>query len=427
MKQKLLWWTIIIAFLPMMIFRDFTPDNEARYLSIADEALRNGLFFSFTLHGQPYADKPPFYFWLVMACRQLFGCHSMLALSMLSFLPAVGVVKVMNDWTRDSMSALYRGVAALMLFTTVYFAGATAVVRMDMLMCLFIVLALRSFWRLYASPHVLRSEQWLMGVWLFMALFTKGPLGLLIPLFCTLVFLLFNHRWRAIGRLWNWRTWAILVIGCVGWLSMTYYESGGDYLYNLVFHQTVDRSINSFHHAHAFYYYLISLWYEWLPWSFLCVGGIIWTVLRRQYLGEVYRFFFCIVITTLILLSCISSKLQIYLLPAIPFVIYLSASIIEPCKDSRWVLWALAIPEAVLMLSLPALLVAQHMVTLPLLRLPLIVVAAAVLSLFAAGSLYRLVAKKSVVISIQILGYGVLAVLFVVGWAMPMINPYIVK
>lgn len=67
------------------------------------------------------------------------------------------------------------------------------VVRMDMLMTLFMVLAFRSFWRMYSSPHVIRSEQWLMGVWLFMALFTKGPLGLLIPLFATLVFMILMH------------------------------------------------------------------------------------------------------------------------------------------------------------------------------------------------------------------------------------------
>lgn len=121
MIKKQLWWIVIIAFLPMLIFRDFTPDNEARYLTIADEALRSGHFFSFTLNGQPYADKPPLYFWLVMACRQLLGCHSMLPLCMFSFLPAAGVVKIMNDWTHDSLSAPYRNLAPLMLFPPVTF------------------------------------------------------------------------------------------------------------------------------------------------------------------------------------------------------------------------------------------------------------------------------------------------------------------
>ncbi|MDE5707727.1 MAG: dolichyl-phosphate-mannose--protein mannosyltransferase, partial [Alistipes sp.] len=45
--------------LPAMALRDFTPSNELRYLSIADEALADGNFFAFTNQGAPYADKPP--------------------------------------------------------------------------------------------------------------------------------------------------------------------------------------------------------------------------------------------------------------------------------------------------------------------------------------------------------------------------------
>ena len=30
------------CFIPLLYFRDFTPNNELKYLSIADEALREG-------------------------------------------------------------------------------------------------------------------------------------------------------------------------------------------------------------------------------------------------------------------------------------------------------------------------------------------------------------------------------------------------
>ena len=61
-----------VCLLPMMAMRDFTPSNELRYLSIADEAIANGHLFAFYNHGIPYADKPPLYFWIVMLCRLLF-------------------------------------------------------------------------------------------------------------------------------------------------------------------------------------------------------------------------------------------------------------------------------------------------------------------------------------------------------------------
>ena len=46
-----------ICLLPAMLMRDFTPSNELRYLSIADEAIANGNIFAFYNHGLPYADK----------------------------------------------------------------------------------------------------------------------------------------------------------------------------------------------------------------------------------------------------------------------------------------------------------------------------------------------------------------------------------
>lgn len=74
MKYRL-YILVLLAFVPLMLLRDVTPNNELRYLSIADEAIRNGTLFAFTNHGLPYADKPPLYFWLLMAGKALFGRH----------------------------------------------------------------------------------------------------------------------------------------------------------------------------------------------------------------------------------------------------------------------------------------------------------------------------------------------------------------
>lgn len=65
----LLYIGVVVALVPVMVLRDFTPDNELRYLSIADEALRQHAYFAFTNHGVPYADKPPLYLWIVMLLR----------------------------------------------------------------------------------------------------------------------------------------------------------------------------------------------------------------------------------------------------------------------------------------------------------------------------------------------------------------------
>lgn len=145
-KETILLYVELCAVLvPVILLRDFTPANELRYLSIADEALRNHSFFAFSNHGVPYADKPPLYFWLLMLCRRLVGGHSMWLLALLSLLPAWGIVRTMDSWTRREMDADSRLLARLMLLTCGLFVGMAVTLRMDMLMSFFIVLALRVF------------------------------------------------------------------------------------------------------------------------------------------------------------------------------------------------------------------------------------------------------------------------------------------
>ena len=134
-----------ICLLPAMLMRDFTPSNELRYLSIADEAIANGNIFAFYNHGLPYADKPPLYLWIVALCKLFFGQHSVLALSIFSLIPAFVIVWLMDKWVMSDASSSDRMAMAMMLITSVMFLGTAVVLRMDMLMCMFIVLALFTF------------------------------------------------------------------------------------------------------------------------------------------------------------------------------------------------------------------------------------------------------------------------------------------
>jgi 4-amino-4-deoxy-L-arabinose transferase-like glycosyltransferase len=167
--------------------RDFTLDNELRYLSIADEALRQGTFFTFSNHGIPYADKPPLYFWIVMAGKMLFGYHNMLFLSLFSFIPALIIIHLMGQWVKPLLSKIERLMAELLLLTSSFYIGTAIVLRMDMLMTMFIVLSLHTFFKMYNGQAKSR-DSFLFPIFVFMAIFSKGPMGLIVPLISTAVF-----------------------------------------------------------------------------------------------------------------------------------------------------------------------------------------------------------------------------------------------
>lgn len=302
----------ILAVIPMFVFRDFTRNNELRYMSIADEALRNGNFFTFTNHGINYADKPPLYLWIVMLGKTLFGTHSMLFLAMFSYIPALVLIYVMGKWVGKIVPEKSRLAGEIMLLTSVFFIGSAVVLRMDMLMCMFIVLSLYTFFRIY-SGEAKKRDSWLFPLYVFMAIFSKGPIGILVPLVSTILFLIVKKDIKSIGRYWGFKTLGVLIGLCAVWFTGVFLEGGPEYLNNLLFNQTINRAVDSFHHKEPFFYYMIAIWYSLAPWAFLMIGVLVAGLIKKVSSTDLEKFFLVIALSTFTVLSLVSSKIQVYI------------------------------------------------------------------------------------------------------------------
>ncbi len=426
---RLLPWFILLALLPVMLLRDYTPSNELRYLSIADEALAEGHIFAFACQGEPYADKPPLYLWIVMAGKLLFGEHRMGFLALFSLVPALLLVRTMDRWTRELMGRGQRLAAAFALATSGLFLGLAVVLRMDMLMCLFITLALRSFWRLHTGEGSARRERLLLPLYTFLALFTKGPVGLLVPIVSTLVYLAFARQLRTAGRYWGWRAWAVLLGGCALWFTAVWLEGGREYLDNLLFHQTVDRAVDAFHHKEPVWYYLVSVWYSLAPWSLLLAALFVAAARRRLRITPLERFFLCIVGSTFVMLSAFSSKIAVYLAPAFPFIVYLAFLFWQRIRPARngWFAAAIALPALVWTAALPAvLLLPRHVEGTGFLADGRCIAAAALLTLTGLVAGAELLRRRTgLTRPIRTLAAGTFCALFVGGFALPRLNEQI--
>lgn len=354
MKRQWLYFALIfIAILPILLLRDFTADNELKYLSIADEAIENSNIFAFYNHGEPYADKPPLYLWFVMLGKIIFGKHVMFYLSLLSVIPAFVTAWIMGKFTGRVLTERESGSTLLMLFTTAFFLAPIIVLRMDMLMTMFITLALYTFYRMYEynttepeyGARLQRKRQWLLPLYIFLALFSKGPVGFMLPLAAIVVFLAVSRRLGTIGKYLGYRCWLLLLALCALWFTGVYIDGGREYLNNLLFHQTIDRAVDAFHHKKPVYYYLVTYWFTMAPWSLLSFAAIITAYRERLINNSLSRFFITVFLTALVMLSFISSKLEIYLLPAFPFLVFFTAMVIG--KKSNLALKAsVALPAA---------------------------------------------------------------------------------
>lgn len=412
----------ILALIPMFLARDFTRNNELRYLSIADEAIRNGNIFTFTNHGVHYADKPPLYLWIVMAGKLIFGTHSMLFLALFSYIPALVVMWIMNRWSRSVTSPMERVAGELMLLTSVFFLGSAVVLRMDMLMCMFITLSLYTFYKIYTGKER-RWDRWLFPVYIFLAIFSKGPVGIMVPLMTTIVFLLVKREWRLIGKFWGLRTIGTLLLLCALWFGAAWTEGGNEYMNNLLFNQTINRAVDSFHHKEPFWYYMVAIWYSLAPWVFIILSVLFTGVFKRIIRTDMERIFLIASLGTFVMMSLVSSKIQIYLLPSFPFFVWITVLWMGRFSRGAVVKTALIIPSAILLLSLPGVVAAGLMNLFPVFESIWIPAAATVLSVAGFIALRQVgSAPNRTIISI---GTGVLLAVFTISFYIPRYNPHL--
>lgn len=430
-----------VCLLPMMAMRDFTPSNELRYLSIADEAIANGHLFAFYNHGIPYADKPPLYFWIVMLCRLLFGHHSCLALSMFSLIPAFAIVGIMDRWVMKGKSAMNRMSVAGMTLTCVMFLGTMVVLRMDMLMCLFIVLALWTFYRMYTGEGSRRQDSLTLPLWIFLALFTKGPVGLLMPPLAIAVFLAVKRDWKGFRKYLGLKTWGIIAALSAVWLTCVWLEGGPEYINNLLFKQTVGRAVNAFTHARPFWFYLVTLLWCLAPYTLLLIGSFMASLLPVRKAGaekssDLEILFLCTIISTAAMLSSFSSKLPIYLVPILPFCVYLFPTVLDRIGERGWMRWSVGIFQILLLCAgIATLLFLSGSVTIPaaaslqdeysFAREAPVVNAVILLTLANAMGTWFLIKRKSVNIPVLLLSAGLFLAAFSASAVLRDLNPYI--
>ena len=445
-----------ICLFPVMLLRDFTPSNELRYLSIADEAIADGHIFAFYNHGIPYADKPPLYFWIVMLCRLLFGHHSCLALSMFSLIPAFGIIGIMDKWVMKGKPVMDRMALAGMTLTCVMFLGTMIVLRMDMLMCLFIVLALWTFYRMYTGDGARKSDSVMLPVWIFLALFTKGPVGLLMPPLAIAVFLAVKRDWKGFGKYLGLKTWGIIAGLAAIWLGCVWFEGGSEYIDNLLVKQTVGRAVNAFTHAKPFWFYLVAILWCLAPYCLLLVGTFVaslmpvrktnvteasgfepvTSVANKQHRSDLEVLFLCAIIATIAMLSSFSSKLPIYLVPIFPFCVYLFPIVLDRIGERGWMRWAVGIFSIIFtIIGLAALLALFGAVHIPavdelLNEYPFaheapIINGVILLTLSNALGVFFLIKRKVWNIPTLLLGAGLFLTVFSASAVVNDINPYI--
>jgi len=297
--------------------RDMTYPDELRYAEVAREMRESGDWFLPRLNYEVYPDKPPFFFWLLALAQNGLGETTLAALlpSILSGLLLLYVTFLLGRELYDEETGLF---SMWVCATYLLFLLVSQVVRMDILFTLLITTALYLIIRRLNldadDPKGLYGGYLLIGL----ALITKGPVGLIVPILAFLP-LLPSGRREMLRRLAPGRGLLLILLIPLLWLVPAAAAGGREYITEILFHQSAGRVVHSFSHAKPFYYYLMVFPVLFLPWSpFLLLYGApgIRSALSSNRRSR--TFLLSWVLGTLLFFSLVSGKIAIYLLPIMP-------------------------------------------------------------------------------------------------------------
>lgn len=308
---------------------------------------RNGLFTKImvsegpslipTVMGTPYADYPPLYFW----CSWLFSLPTGQVTTVSLVLPSAlgaAVMVAITFMLAKKISVRTALIAALALATCPDYWLKAGRATIDMLLALWVSLAvfflyLRHSRAEHGAGKVTEIAAYAM---MMLAFFTKGPVGLVLPVGIWGTFLLCERKWRA---LFIFAVKSVLLAAvCIAVDLLLLWQSGGSELILKVFEAQLAGRLGD-EANEPIYYYLIYLLSGAAPWWIPAVYGFFKSGRRGGFTAgtfpanffsqEVMRLAACWFLFVLALFSAASSRHSRYLLPLFPALFLLIGRGIE--------------------------------------------------------------------------------------------------
>ena len=314
--------------------RDLWTADEPREAGIAREMWRSGSWLVPRLSGEAFLEKPPLYWWTQAAVFHAFDRADPALARLPSALFGLGTLALCSALARRFFTRPVSSLAALVLLTTWIFALRSHWAIVDMALVFGVTGAITcSAWSESSSGW--RRQTWLAGAAAFLAIgfFSKGPIGIGIPVLGVGCFLLWRGRLRSFA--------APLLLGgsvvallAAAWLWQVASEEGAAGVQTFLVRNQLGRLLPGGTgydggHRQPLFYYLLQAPLEFLPWSpaALLAAGCAWRNWDR--LGEAERtglqLIACINVPVLLILSAAGTKRGLYLLPLAPFVALLVA------------------------------------------------------------------------------------------------------
>jgi 4-amino-4-deoxy-L-arabinose transferase-like glycosyltransferase len=324
----LIGFCVILYFVNLGRWDLWNPD-EPRYAQVSREMVDRGDWILMHDNGEVYADKPPLFFWFIAFSSYLghgFTSFSVRFPAALFGTLTILLTFLLGKTLYSSRTGLLSG---LVLATSFEFAYLSTRADTDTTLTFFTTASIFCFFQWYLSRQKEGSGQGsvrrlsIYGFYLGMALATlvKGPVGFILPLLVSLIYLIFQKDWQAM-RAMKLLPGMLLMIGIVlCWYLPAVAKGGKDYLQATLLQQSIGRYSTGFAKVRPFYYYFVNFPGDFLPWFLFLPGAIVYGFsVRRERLPKEFLFLLIWFISIFAFFSFSKGKRPLYLLPLYPAV-----------------------------------------------------------------------------------------------------------
>jgi 4-amino-4-deoxy-L-arabinose transferase-like glycosyltransferase len=381
------------------------------------------------VNGDPYPDKPILFFWLALISSKILGGVSELSVRLPSSLAAGGLVLVTYWLVREFFGKERAFLSGLVLATSLRVMWEARWAHTDMLLALLITLTMLFFLRAFYAKGT-PKQYYLVYAMMGLATLTKGLIGFVLPGLVILSFLAFTG---SLSRLREVRipTGAIVFLLIVSpWFIAIVREVGSGYLVDFIWIQHFQRYLDPRGHREPFYYYLLNLPADLLPWTLYVPGAVATWIKRKKEALEGPRLFFLLWIAViLIFFNFTSQKRSLYLLPIFPPLAAMIAGYLQTLLHSPKPLLARFTRSA--SIGFFAVLVLLSILGLPVMKrmelnhLASILPFSFFLLLASAITIYLLSCRLwlAVYLATALTMAGTMIMLY--GWIFPLVNPLV--
>ena len=300
-----------ILFIPFLGNVHLFDWDEINFAESAREMIASGNYFSVQINFNRFTEKPPLFFWMQVVSMKLFGVNEFSARFPNAICGIITLVvlfrigkQIFNEYFARIWVMVYMGT----FVTFLYFKSGI----IDPWFNLFIFLAIYHFYSLTTMLQVNRMKHLVLtGVFLGLAVLTKGPVAILIALLTYVVVVVLNRfRFFVNGKEFI-AIFVTTLLVCFAWFGVDLIQNGPSFLIEFLQRQIAIFSTNDADHGEPFFYHWWVLLLGCFPASIFFMKGMFIQMERneqkmfKQWMGILFW-------VTLLLFSIVKTKIVHY-------------------------------------------------------------------------------------------------------------------